>query len=132
METNPTKEFLYRNGIKQIELAEYLGISKTTVSRYTTGTLEIPVRNVNAILRNPFGWDTSMFKEMSSTTITANASGNGKSSISIASGNISKDDSTNVTIVALQKEIEILRQQLAEEKKRSERYWEMIQKILNK
>lgn len=112
------KKFLHDNGLKQIDLVNYLKISKPFASQLVHGKANLSVPNLNKLISNPYGWDTSA---LAAPTITARASGNSNASVHIGSGE---------DVSALRKEIEMLREQLAEEKARSAQYWEMIQKLM--
>ena len=112
------KEFLYRNKLKQVDIAKYLHITEASVSRLAKGIANPSKDNLRKLLDNPYGWDTS---PLSASTITAKASGGSTASVNIGNGE---------NVAALTKEIELLRRQLAEEKERSAQYWEMIQKLM--
>lgn len=112
------KEFLYKNKLKQVDIAKYLNITEASVSRFANGVASPSKENLCKLLDNPYGWDTSA---LSGSTITARASGNSNASVHICSGE---------DVSALRKEIEMLREQLAEEKARSAQYWEVIQKLM--
>lgn len=108
---NEIEEFLAVNGLKQIELANYLGVGKSTISQAASGKAKLHQSKINKILINKNGWDCSMF---------------GKSPIVQTIGN----HSSNNTQVAgenesLKREVELLKQ-LLEEKERT------IQILLNK
>lgn len=112
------KEFLRSNCLKQVDIAKYLNVTEASVSRMTNGVTSPSKANLRKLLSNPYGWDTSA---LTGSTITARASGNSSASVNIGSGE---------SMPALLKEIELLREQLAEEKQRSAQYWEMIQKLM--
>lgn len=54
------KDFLYKNKLKQVELAKYLGVTEAFISRMVKGTGNPSKENLTKILNNPYGWDTSM------------------------------------------------------------------------
>lgn len=112
------KEFLHSNRLKQVDVAKYLNITEASVSRFAKGVASPSKENLRKLVNNPYGWDTS---SLTGSTITANATGKGIASVSIGGGD---------NVSHLLKEIEMLRAQLEEEKKRSAQYWEMIQKLM--
>lgn len=54
------KDFLYKNKLKQVELAKYLGVTEAFISRMVKGMGNPSKENLTKILNNPYGWDTSM------------------------------------------------------------------------
>ena len=60
------KGFRKANGIQQIELADFLGVSNSFISQIERGEREIPESKLDRIVRNEKGWDTSLlYKEVS-------------------------------------------------------------------
>lgn len=114
------KTFRKANNLTQSDVADFLGggVGKAFISQIEHGSRKLPSAQLAKLLNNPYGWDTS---SLSGSTITARASGNSNASVHIGSGE---------DVSALRKEIEMLREQLAEEKARSAQYWEMIQKLM--
>ena len=55
-------EFLKANGLKQRELASYLGITEAAVSNAVKGKSEFSKENLIKITNNPHNWDTSMLQ----------------------------------------------------------------------
>lgn len=117
------KEFRKANGLKQEDLVDFFGVAKSFISQVENGKSKLPDGKLNELLNNKKGWDVSMLQD--NPSISANASHNSKASISI---HAPREDNGAV-IAALKKELEILREQLAEEKKRSAQYWDMIQRL---
>ena len=54
------REFLQANGLKQRELAHYLGVTEAAISNVTKGKSDFSEENLIKILKNKQGWDTSM------------------------------------------------------------------------
>lgn len=115
------KKFRRVNNLTQAELGDYLGIKKSYMSLLESGTRPISNDKLSKLLENPYNWDTSMLmnEQRGTTMINAQAVGRGNATMHVG------DDSS-----ALRRENELLREQLAEEKRRSAQYWEMIQKIM--
>jgi len=52
------KQFLTDNGLKQVELARFLGITEASVSKMAKGYTSPSKENLQKILDNDRGWDT--------------------------------------------------------------------------
>lgn len=57
------RAFLKANGLKQRELAYYLGVTEAAISNVVKGKSDFAEENLIKILNNPNGWDTSMLVE---------------------------------------------------------------------
>lgn len=57
------KEFLWTNRLKNKDLAEYLGVTDTAISRMCKGEINPSRLTLAKILNNDRGWDTSMLME---------------------------------------------------------------------
>lgn len=64
------KYFLKKNGLKQVELANYLGITESAISNVVKGKANLSEENLIKIINNDRGWDVSML------TIDKTMSGN--------------------------------------------------------
>lgn len=53
------KQFLIDNDLKQVELARFLGITEASVSKMAKGYTKPSKENLQKILDNDRGWDTS-------------------------------------------------------------------------
>ena len=62
------KRFMFELGIKQSELAKYLGVSDGYISQVVGGKKQLSNENLSKVLNNPFGWDTSMLIEVEPET----------------------------------------------------------------
>lgn len=62
------KRFMFELGIKQSELAKYLGVSEGYISQVASGKKQLSNENLSKVLNNPFGWDTSMLIEVEPET----------------------------------------------------------------
>jgi transcriptional regulator with XRE-family HTH domain len=56
------KKFLKTNGLKQVELANFLGITESAVSNVVKGKANLSEENLIKILENDRGWDVSMLQ----------------------------------------------------------------------
>ncbi len=106
------KEFLYRNKLKQVDLAKYLGVTEAFISRMVKGLCNPSKENLTKILNNPHGWDTSMLIDGG-----LYAGNNNAGDVNVLIGhnrvNACKKDSDEATQIAvLEKENEMLREQL--------------------
>lgn len=57
------RAFLKANGLKQRELAHYLGVTEAAISNVVKGKSDFAEENLIKILNNPHGWDVSMLVE---------------------------------------------------------------------
>lgn len=106
------KEFLYRNKLKQVDLAKYLGVTEAFISRMVKGAGNPSKENLTKILNNPHGWDTSM---LINGGIYAGNNNAGDVNVQIGqnrAGNRPKDADAVTQIAVLEKENEMLREQL--------------------
>lgn len=106
------KEFLYRNKLKQVDLAKYLGVTEAFISRMVKGLCNPSKENLTKILNNPHGWDTSMLID---SGIYAGNNNAGDVNVLIGHNRVNacKKDSDEATQIAvLEKENEMLREQL--------------------
>ena len=106
------KEFLYRNKLKQVDLAKYLGVTEAFISRMVKGVGNPSKENLTKILNNPHGWDTSM---LINGGIYAGNNNAGDVNVQIGqnrAGNRPKDGDAVTQMAVLEKENEMLREQL--------------------
>lgn len=54
---------MFRNELKQIEVANYLGVSRGFISQVVAGTRPVPENMLNKLINNNKGWDTSLLTE---------------------------------------------------------------------
>ena len=106
--------FLFVNEIPNKDIAKYLGVSQSYISNVCNGVKKLSKDNMEKILTNPCGWDTSMLNNYTSHSIGNTTIGNNSSNTQIIGENAS-----------LKRENELLKQ-LLEEKERT------IQILLNK
>lgn len=52
------KEFLYKNKLKQVDIAKYLNITEASVSRFAKGIANLSKENLCKLLDNPYSWHT--------------------------------------------------------------------------
>ena len=71
---NVYKEFLKKNHLKQVELADYLGIKEPSISDVVRGKGNLSEDNLQKILQNDRGWDISMFARMGNVNSVVNSS----------------------------------------------------------
>ena len=62
------KQFLAQNGLKQIDIVRYLGLSKPYISKIASGRELLPKHHLQKLLDNP-DWDTSSLTSDSSGVI---------------------------------------------------------------
>lgn len=112
--------FRKANGLTQTDVGNYLGgCSKSFISAIEGGKSSLPDDKLALLINNDKGWDTSMFGKIVST----------KEWIKRGKKTPAEPDD-EVTVALLRAEVESLKAQLAEEKERTARYWEMIEKLM--
>lgn len=112
------KKFRKENGISQKELADYLGIKQPFVSRMENGDKPIPDYIIEKLRSNPDWSYTEASLEIGGDSIQQNG---GTNNIGKVSG--------DAEVLALRREVELLREQVAELKKEKAEYWETIKSL---
>ena len=57
------KAFRKTNGLTQTQVADYLGVGKSFISRIESGSVAIPPKKLSKLIRTPNGWDVSMLTD---------------------------------------------------------------------
>lgn len=60
------RDFLRKNGLKQVQLARYLDVTEAAISNVANGKSEFSEENLIKIMNNPHGWDVSMLNDTQS------------------------------------------------------------------
>ena len=127
------KNFRRDNRLSQQDLADYLGVGRSFISQVETGVVPFPKDRRDAIIANP-DWDTSSLMDDDGMFVSVDAN---DSVTVIGNGNDTnvrvrkKKSDVSPELTLLRQEVEMLRVQLAEEKERSEKYWQMIQQLMS-
>lgn len=106
------KKFRQCNKLTQTELGEYLGIKKSFVSLIETGRVKLSEEKFNKLLNNTKGWDTSM---LINGGIYAGNNNGGNVNVQVGQNKIESRngaDNSAMQIAVLEKENEMLREQL--------------------
>lgn len=109
------KNFRKANNLKQQELAEYLGTTRSFISLIETGRSKLPDEMLAKLLTNNKGWDTSALTiDDAPKSLTATSTGGGNASVNIGSHNkvSASSELWEVKVQALNDKIELLKQQL--------------------
>lgn len=61
MESDKLRQFLKVNGLKQVQVADYLGISRGHMSNSLKGEYSLGTKQISKLIQNNMGWDASMF-----------------------------------------------------------------------
>ncbi len=61
MESEKLKQFLKVNGLKQVQVANYLGITRGHMSNSLKGEYSLGPKQISKLIQNNMGWDVSMF-----------------------------------------------------------------------
>jgi len=117
------KAFRKQNGISQKDLAAYLGVGQSFVSQMENQGKGVPDATLEKILSNP-EWHYTVEEaslEIGGDSIQQNG---GTNNIGKVSG--------DAEVLALRREVELLRQQIADLKQEKAAYWEIIAKSLER
>lgn len=104
--------FRKANKLKQEDLAKYLNTTRAFISMIETGVSKLPAEKLSLLLNNPHGWDTSMLIDGG---IYAGNNNAGDVNVQIGqnrAGNRPKDGDAVTQMAVLEKENEMLREQL--------------------
>ena len=121
------KGFLKANNLKQVDLAKFLGVSDVAISNAVKGKSSFSEENLNKLLKNDKGWDTSMLTaatHVGDNRVTAKVAGNGSVSTNI---NYGSDECT-----VLKERIKYLEQSLAEKERLIEEKERLIGVLLER
>ena len=77
------RAFLKANGLKQRDLAYYLGVTEAAISNVVKGKSDFSNENLIKILNNPHNWDTSMLIEIESETPAPSQGGQGSAVVEL-------------------------------------------------
>lgn len=135
----PLENFLMVNNLKQVELADFLHVNKSTISSAASGKTKLARTTLGKILANDKGWDTSMLEEHEKVTYTAHSeSGDAFFGSKVVKG---PDVAAKLQIKALIDQIDILKEQLrtqeqqyeqrlAEERARTQREKDLVDSLM--
>lgn len=104
--------FRKANKLKQKDLAKYLNTTRAFISMVETGVSKLPAEKLSLLLNNPHGWDTSMLIDGG---IYAGNNNAGDVNVQIGqnrAGSRPKDGDAVTQMAVLEKENEMLREQL--------------------
>ena len=105
--------FRKANKLKQEDLAKYLNTTRAFISMVETGASKLPPEKLSLLLNNTQGWDTKMLVDNGG--IYAGNNNAGDVNVQIGqnrAGNRPKDGDAATQIAVLEKENEMLREQL--------------------
>lgn len=106
--------FRKANKLKQEDLAKYLNTTRAFISMVETGASKLPSEKLSLLLNNTQGWDTKMLVDNGG--IYAGNNNAGDVNVQIGQNradNRQKDGNSATQIAVLEKEVEMLREQLA-------------------
>lgn len=105
--------FRKANKLKQEDLAKYLNTTRAFISMVETGASKLPSEKLSLLLNNTQGWDTKMLVDNGG--IYAGNNNAGDVNVQIGqnrAGNRPKDGDAATQMAVLEKENEMLREQL--------------------
>lgn len=120
------KLFREINKLTQQELGDYVGMKKSFVSKVENGKEKMPRAKLDRILNNDRGWDVSMLVSETSPKFGDTIRQTG------GRGNIGKIDGDCGELLALRREVEMLRAMVEELRAEKAEYWEMIKTLSGK
>ena len=106
------KSFIFFNNLSQLEVAQYLGISKSYMSKLVSGSMKLRPEQFTKLMENDKGWNTEFLTDQTWDELEKMQAAE------------KSDD-----ITALKREIESLREQLAKCEARCDEYWDMIKAL---
>lgn len=124
------KKFRKANSLKQDELAQKIGVSRSFISQVESGYSKLPTNILQTIINNPYGWDVSMLVEENNGMIN-NQSGThigGNNTVTMGAGNCALEKEN----ASLRMENEMLKSQLEKVEAEKQEYWEMIKRLTAK
>lgn len=117
------KKFRFLNGVSQSQLAAYLGVGQSFISKMESQGYPMPQEIYDKIMAHP-EWSLNIDAITKST-----ATAGDHIEIKGGRGNIGKTSGEQAKITCLEKENEILKAQIEELKKEKAEYWQMIQNL---
>lgn len=107
--------FIKKNALKKKEIAEFIGTSNAFITQLCQGLSPLPADKLKKIKENT-SWDTSMLSYGEKTSIIAGNNNAGDVNVQIgqnlASGNSHAPGDSSMKIAVLEKENEMLREQI--------------------
>lgn len=120
------KKFRFLNGVSQSQLAAYLGVGQSFISKMEAKGYPMPQEIYDKIMANP-DWSLNI-DAITKPTVTAGD----HIEIKGGHGNIGKTSGEQARIICLEKENETLKAQIEELKREKAEYWQMIQRLSTK
>lgn len=120
------KEFRKANNLKQDELAQKIGVSRSFISQVESGHSKLPTNILQKILNNSYGWDVSMLIEEGSIINNQNGTHiGGNNTVTMGGANCALEKEN----ASLRIENEMLKSQLEKVEAEKKEYWEIIKKL---
>lgn len=117
------KKFRFLNGVSQSQLAAYLGVGQSFISKMETQGYPMPQEIYDKIMSHP-EWSLNI-DAITKPTVTAGE----HIEIKGGHGNIGKTSGEQIKLMCLEKENETLKAQIEELKREKAEYWQMIQRL---
>jgi transcriptional regulator with XRE-family HTH domain len=106
------KAFRKANNLKQEDVSGYLDTSRVFISQVESGKSKLPSEQLEKLLSNPYGWDTTALTSPA-PTISTKVSGNGKANVQVGDNNhMDSDTELKMKVAVLEKENELLKEQI--------------------
>lgn len=121
--------FRKANKLKQEDLAKYLNTTRAFISMVETGASKLPPEKLSLLLKNTQGWNTSMLVDNGGIYAGNNNAGDVNVQIDQnRAGNRPKDGDAATQMAVLEKENEMLREQLKDKEAQIDFLRELVKK----
>ncbi len=121
--------FRKANKLKQDDLAKYLNTTRAFISMVETGASKLPPEKLSLLLNNTQGWDTKMLVDNGGIYAGNNNAGDVNVQIDQnRAGNRPKDGDAATQMAVLEKENEMLREQLKDKEAQIDFLRELVKK----
>ena len=114
------KTFRKDNNLTQAQVAEYLSVSSPFITQVEKGKNKLPDDHLTKLLNNDRGWDTTALKHEAPIKVQLQSELPVRASIETLSKS------------AMEKEIQLLREQIERLREQNNEYWELIKKLTSK
>ena len=107
------KSFLFFNQLSQLEVANFLGISKSYMSKLVSGTMKLKPEQFEKLKTNNKGWNTEFLTDAVWSDLEK----------------MNMPEPASDELSSLKRENELLREQLAKSEERNSEYWSLIKEL---
>ena len=116
------KSFLFFNDLSQLEVAEYLGVSRSYMSRLVSGTIKLRPEHLEKLMNNDKGWNTEYLSDYVWHKL--------EEPTKVATNNI--EEALADKLAAVTMELQYLREQNEKLERTNQEYWKLIMNLTAK